>query len=466
MVPRLEGFRVETDYRRYAGLVKKGVAGFIVFGGEVEVLREGIRRLQEEAARPLIMASDLEQGLGQQVSGGTLFPPAMAMARAEAESPGLVSRVFARMAAEAAYAGINTIFAPVLDVASNPANPIISTRSFSADPETVSSLGCRMIRALREGGIEACGKHFPGHGDTSVDSHIALPVLRKPLGELEACELLPFRGAVQAGLRMVMLGHLGVAAIDPSGTPMSLSGKAVRFLREEVGFKGLTITDALNMGGVGAYSQGRAARMALEAGVDILLHPADPDGVSAELQESGVMPGTERLLRFREALLSRPSESAPAFEENRELAREVAVKALKVDGPLAPLKRPFVLILNDDEGEKGGAFVEALRKKMPLLKYARLRPASGDIRGPVPGGSDVIVAAFSEIKAWKGGASGWLSNALAELGEIARVVVSFGSPHLIAGLGGENLTKIYAYWGSELAEEAAAGLIARVMIKT
>jgi hypothetical protein len=102
---------------------------------------------------------------------------------------------------------------------------------------------------------------------------------------------------------------------------------------------------------------------------------------------------------------------------------------------------------------------------MPSLKYARLTPASGDVRGSVPVGSEVIVAAFSEIKAWKGGASGWLSNALAELGRVARVVVSFGSPHLIAGLNGESLTRICAYWGSELAEKAAAGLIARRMIK-
>jgi beta-N-acetylhexosaminidase len=162
IVPRLDGENIKDDFRRYLSLVRKGIAGFIVFGGKLDEVKRYIRRLQEDARIPLVVASDLERGLGQQLRGGTLFPPAMALAHScgNAKAGGtdlrLLRRSFAAVADEAHYAGINTILAPVLDVNTNPKNPIIATRSFGEDVQTVSFFGCEMIKTLQRRGIAAC----------------------------------------------------------------------------------------------------------------------------------------------------------------------------------------------------------------------------------------------------------------------------------------------------------------------
>ena len=197
-------------------------------------------------------------------------------ARISTQELKILRSVFKAVAVEARYAGINTIFAPVLDINTNPKNPIISTRAFGESAESVSFFGCEMIKIFQSYGITACGKHFPGHGDTETDSHIKLPKIKKDIKALSKTELAPFRNAVKAGVKMIMLGHLNVPALDPSGIPVSLSQKAVSYLRNKLGFKGVIITDAMNMGGIGKYSEEKASLMALNAGVDILLHPADP----------------------------------------------------------------------------------------------------------------------------------------------------------------------------------------------
>ena len=217
-------------------LVREGIAGFIIFGGELESVKKAVKELQSVAALPLVISSDLERGLGQQLRGGSVFPPAMALGRAWHQDPGLVRRSFEIVAEEAAYAGINTVFAPVLDIDSNPDNPIISTRAFGSRSEDVSSIACAMIDAFTSRGIVACGKHFPGHGDTSVDSHIGLPVLKRTINELNERELAPFYDAIRCGVPMIMAGHLGVPALDPSGTPVTLSRPALDYLRDEMGF--------------------------------------------------------------------------------------------------------------------------------------------------------------------------------------------------------------------------------------
>ena len=158
IIPRLNGGEIRKNFRYYRSLVEKGIAGFIVFGGELKTLRKYLADLQDASVLPLIIASDLERGLGQQVRGGTLFPPAMAMASAvqgiqnskfKIQNVRLLRDSFRAVAAEAGYAGINTIFGPVLDINTNPRNPIISVRAFGEDPETVSFFGCEMIRAVQ-----------------------------------------------------------------------------------------------------------------------------------------------------------------------------------------------------------------------------------------------------------------------------------------------------------------------------
>ena len=170
IIPRLNGRDIEKDFDYYLRLVKKGIAGFIIFGGKLGIVRQGISELQKESNTPLIIASDLERGLGQQLEGGTIFPPAMAIAAAfrscqpsaiSYQQKTLLRKIFKAVAVEAGYAGINTIFAPVLDINTNPKNPIIATRAFGEDAETVSFFGCEMIKVFQANGIVACGKHFP-----------------------------------------------------------------------------------------------------------------------------------------------------------------------------------------------------------------------------------------------------------------------------------------------------------------
>ena len=485
IIARLNGRDIEKEFDHYRGLVKKGIAGFIVFGGELNTVRQGIRELQKEAGNCLIIASDLEQGLGQQLQGGTIFPPAMAVASAitplnppllRGEVKGdrvpssrlkLLRDIFKAIAIEAKYAGINTIFAPVLDINTNPKNPIISTRAFGESSESVSFFGCEMIKIFQSHGITACGKHFPGHGDTETDSHIKLPKIKKDIKALSKTELAPFRNAVKAGVKMIMMGHLNVPALDPSGIPASLSQKAVSYLRSKLGFKGVIITDAMNMGGIGKYSEEEASLMALNAGVDILLHPTDPDKVVFYLSTPPLPPlikggirGGRRLRIFRDGLIRFPSKALPDFSENKRLAEKITKMAIKIDGRLEPLHffAPLLIILSDDADKKGKAFYTGLKSRYHSLKQLDIKQGEDLKLDSVMKGRELIVAVFSSIRAWKGGASPWLLKCITELKDKAEIFISFGSPYLIDRVG-NNTTKIYAYWASDAAQKAVAEML-------
>ena len=501
IIARLNGRDIEKDFDYYLRLVKKGISGFIVFGGELETVRKGIKELQSEAGKPLIIASDLEQGLGQHLEGGTIFPPAMAIASAIKEAPKsivhsqklkLLRRVFKAVAVEAKYAGINTILAPVLDINTNPRNPIISTRAFGEDPESVSFFGCEMIKIFQSHGITACGKHFPGHGDTETDSHIKLPKIKKDIKALSKTELAPFRSAVKAGVKMIMMGHLNVPALDPSGVPVSLSQKAVSYLRNKLGFKGIIITDAMNMGALyppfnsplanGGYRgvEEKASLMALNAGVDILLHPADPDNVVSYLSTPPLPPltkggirGGRRLRIFRDGLIRFPSKALPDFESHRKLSEELTKRAIKVSGEIKIKGKPFLIVLSDEEkppsppftkggmgGFSGNVLAEKLKGKFPDLKLQIIKHDSEIQKVIFPDNSFAIVAVFSSIRAWKGGASPWLLKCIEELENKARIFVSFGSPYLIDRVGNDT-ARIYAYWDSDTAQKAVAEVMMR-----
>lgn len=447
LVPRLNGGDIEREFERCLALVKKGVAGFIVFGGELGALRENIARLQKAAAHPLLIASDLEQGLGQQVRGGTLFPPAMAISKAAGRDRTLIDRTFTQMAEEAAYAGINAILAPVLDINTSPLNPIISTRAFGEDPETVSSLGAEMVRAVQSAGVAACGKHFPGHGDTDMDSHLSLPVIKKPLKELESVEMAPFRAAIKEGVRMIMPGHLSVPALDPSGAPMTVSTPAIGYLREALGFGGVIITDAMDMGGLKGYPRPEAA--ALRAGVDLLLHPEDPDASAWALEHSGLRPSPEKVIGFRKALLPFPARKRPSFDAS--LALELAEKAIRMDGAPRTLKNPLVMTLSDGKGDEGEEFAKAIG-----AGHRAVAPGSVPDSGEIPPGSDIVVAVFSSPEAWKGGPAPWIKESLRKLAARAALLASFGNPYVLDEAGSSNAARLYAYWGSKTAQLAAA----------
>jgi len=467
IIPRLNGGEIRKNFKYYTSLAKKGIAGFIVFGGELKTLRRYLADLHSCSELPLIIASDLERGLGQQVKGGTMFPPAMALASAVKSSQRsavsnkdvrILRASFRAVAEEALYAGINTIFAPVLDINTNPKNPIISVRAFGEDPETVSFFGCEMIREFQTRGLAACGKHFPGHGDTEVDSHIKLPVVDSGLRRLKKYELRPFQKAIEEDVRMIMLGHLKVPALDSSGVPMSISKKAVRFLREKMKFKGILTTDAMNMGGIGKFSEERAAFMSLEAGVDILLHPTDPEKVVSYLEAKKNVFDAERLSRFRRELGSGLEGRRPRFAVHGKLSDLLTDKAVRLRGEFQIRGDLFLVVLNDDEQSKGIVLARTLKEKIPSVKIRIISKGAEVEKIKISDDAFVVAAIFSETKAWKGGTSSWLCRQIACVQQRADLFVSFGSPYLLDNI---DVATIFAYWDSESAQRAVARMITK-----
>lgn len=450
LIPRLNGDEIGERFDYYAGLVRKGVAGFIVFGGEIGSLRDGIRRLQEISKHPLIIASDLEAGLGQQVRGGTLFPPAMAIAMAlsrmeDKERDSYLKRLYSSIAKEALYVGINTILAPVLDINSNPENPIIATRSFGEDPETVSYYGTSMVKIYKEMGIISCGKHFPGHGDTDRDSHQELPVINKGLGELEGFELMPFRRAISSSVDMIMLGHLSVPCLDPSGIPATVSSRIVKYLRDEMAFKGLIITDAMNMGGISGFSEEEASLMALMAGVDLILHPSDPDRVADYIGERLKVISLRRMPRFKNSILQ---PSAVSLIDNRDFASELFYRAITYKGNKRGIKKPYLIVITD-EMIATSYFIDwfkgAFGEDRVLFLNEPLIPWQG-----IPEGSGLVVSIFSETRAWKE-KSLYFNNLLNKFNKKVEVFLSFGNPYILHKIDSPT---IFAYSTSEGAQIA------------
>ena len=235
-------------------------------------------QLQAKSKLPLLIGADFERGTAMRLDEGTSFPTAMALAAAgnpkDAYTMGKIT------ALEARAAGIQWIYAPDADVNSNPGNPIINTRSFGENPEKVSEFVTEFIRGVQENGGLATAKHFPGHGDTTADSHIDLPVVTADRARLEKLELVPFRAAIAAGVGSIMTGHLNVPALEPDpNTPATLSSRVLTdLLRGQLGFQGLVVTDAMDMGGITVrYAPGDAAVRAFLAGADALLMPPVPD---------------------------------------------------------------------------------------------------------------------------------------------------------------------------------------------
>ena len=260
-----------------------GVGGVILVGGSAAELAVRSHQLQSWAKFPLLLAADIEEGVGQRFAGATWFGPPMAIAEVARHDAGKADRYAEQMGAvtaiEARAIGLNWILAPVVDVNNNPDNPVINVRAFGETPEIVGKLAAAFIRGAGEYPVLTTAKHFPGHGDTAVDSHLELPVLPHSPARLAQIELPPFVEAMAAGVDAVMSAHLLIPAWDAE-FPATLSRKIlIGKLREELGFEGLIVTDALVMGAIAnKYGANEAAVLAAEAGADVLLMPLDPEG--------------------------------------------------------------------------------------------------------------------------------------------------------------------------------------------
>ncbi len=263
------------------------VGGFIVIthGSPLGIVKSQayptaalINQLQEKSKLPLLVGADFERGTAMRLDEGTSFPTAMAVAAGD--NPSDAYEMGKITAQEARAVGVHWVYAPDADVNNNPGNPIINTRSFGENPERVAEFVTQFVRGVQDNGAIATAKHFPGHGDTSADSHIDLPVISANRERLDKLELVPFRAAIVAGVGSVMTGHLSVPALEPDpNTPATLSQNILTgLLRKELGFEGLIVTDAMEMGGITVrFAPGEAAVRAVEAGADCVLMPPVPD---------------------------------------------------------------------------------------------------------------------------------------------------------------------------------------------
>jgi beta-N-acetylhexosaminidase len=276
-VPVFFDKEVEHAIRTY------NIGGICVFqGGPVQhALR--INRFQQLAKTPLMVTVDGEWGLGMRFDSVQSLPRQVMLGATS--DPSLMYDYGKAVAEQCKRMGIHVNYAPVIDINNNPANPVIGERSSGENKYKVAELGVQYMKGLQDNGVMACAKHFPGHGDVAVDSHYDLPVINKSRAELDSMELYPFRELINAGVGSVMVGHLAVPAIDPGkNRPSSVSTKHVTdLLRNELGFKGLTFTDALEMKGVANYyPDGEASAQSLIAGNDMLCLPGDiPGGIAA-----------------------------------------------------------------------------------------------------------------------------------------------------------------------------------------
>lgn len=257
-------------------LVKTEAIGGLIFMQDLAVKQAELTNRYNKAAKvPLLIGMDAEWGLAMRLKEVNRFPWAMAVGAVQDNN--LVKQMGNNIGEQSARMGVNFNFAPVVDVNTNPKNPIIGNRSFGSDVENVSQKGIHYMLGMKEKGVLASAKHFPGHGDTSQDSHKVLPVVDHPLSRLQSVELAPFQKLIDAGVPAIMVAHLNVPALDNSGIPSSLSKKIITdLLKSQMNFKGLIVTDALNMDGVAKqYSPGIVDLMAFEAGNDILLFSQD-----------------------------------------------------------------------------------------------------------------------------------------------------------------------------------------------
>ena len=258
--------------------------GFLIFGGKADDIADLTSELLRRSGRRLLFAADLEFGAGQQFEGLTRLPSAAAIS-ASYDASALACLAGRLTAKEALSVGVNLIFAPVCDVNTEPLNPIINVRSFGSDSQRVSELSRNWIHGAQAAGAFACAKHFPGHGSSIFDSHEKLAEGPRDPDEFKTKHLEPFKSAISACVKSIMVAHMTVPAIDDSLLPATLSSRIVTdLLRKEMGFDGVVITDALIMSGIGT-SEEDAAIKAVKAGCDILLYPTDAEKVFSVLSQ-------------------------------------------------------------------------------------------------------------------------------------------------------------------------------------
>ncbi|MDX1645913.1 MAG: glycoside hydrolase family 3 N-terminal domain-containing protein [Longimicrobiales bacterium] len=482
---------------------EQGVGGVIMSVGTPFEVAAKLNDLQAHAALPLLVAADLETGAGFRMrgaihmpgnidlGGATDFPSLMAVGATGQEE--LAYEMGRITALEARAVGIHVPFAPVLDVNNNPDNPIINVRSFGEDPESVARMGIAFVRGVQENGAIATGKHFPGHGDTEVDSHIALPVIRHDRARMDSVELHPFREAIEAGMGAIMTAHISVPSLNGGvREPATLSPLVLtNVLRGELGFEGIVFTDAMDMRAISrSHDSGSAAVRALEAGADVILMPASVEGAirgvvdavrSGRISEARLDASVSRILETKESL---------SLDENRFVPMERIVETVGIPAHTAvadDIARRSITVLKNDRGLlplrgtrsarvmsvtyrrssdvlAGRFFNQVLRATYPRLTTVELdRDTDGDTYQALLRRAReralMVVSTYVTAVSYSGSVAipeelGEFIDDLSQIG-VPHVVISFGNPYLVTEFPGVQ-SYMLAWNGSEASQRAAA----------
>jgi beta-N-acetylhexosaminidase len=489
-------------WRQVAGwITEQQVGGFIISVGSPLEIAGKLNRMQGLSNVPLIFGADYETGAGMRVRGGyflpnaidlggaTVFPPEMAMGATG--DPSLAYAQGKATAIEARAIGVQMDFTPVLDVNNNPGNPVINTRSYGEDPLQVGKFGAAMVRGLQDNGMIATGKHFPGHGDTETNSHLALPVVNVSRERLESVELVPFKAAVASGIGAIMSFHGVMPALDSSGVPATLSHNVMTgVLRGELGFNGIIISDAMDMkGGLIQYGLAEAVKRAIAAGLDVILQPSDViqaiDAIVAGVKEgryseARLDQSVLRVLKAKEklGLGARRTVDLSAIprvvgdSSKLALARTIAERSITLVrdslkqiplGQSAALRVLSITVASKTDLGAGLGFNAQLRAQYPNLRsefiatqdpgvnYDRMRAAADS--------ADVTIVSSYVGQIWDatslsvpGSFTALIDDLIAK--KHSPIVVSFGNPYLL-----QQLPRIPAYlvaWGGSPASQSAA----------
>lgn len=460
-------------YRQYSQRVRQlGVGGLILVNrlqngvaqnAEATTSAAFLNRMQRLARVPLIVGADFERGASMRVAGATKFPHAMAFAATG--DPSLTQKLGAVTARESRAMGVHWIFAPVADVNNNPENPIINIRSFSEDPQQVSAYVKAYIEGARSdpaNRVLVTVKHFPGHGDTAVDTHLGLAKLEVTKQRLHELELVPFRAAIEAGVDSVMTAHLWVPSLESQEIPATVSPAILTdLLRKELGFKGLITTDAMDMQGLTSkFPAGEPAVRAIEAGADVLLMPANPEKAvnaiaaavrSGRLTQKRIDESVEKLLRakYNLGLHKRKLVDLESvndgfdLEDDIELARTVAEKAVTLvrnEGNPVPAKAGpatcWFVLTESRYGTQGRRMSQELRQRSTDMRVFSIDPlwTPAEIEEAAKSASSCesnVVAAFVGYSG-NGTLPAFQQNFLRTLLDTRPVIlVTLGNPYLV-----------------------------------
>lgn len=442
------------------------LGGFIVYRGEANAIAALTNELQKISKVPLFFAADYERGLRMQLRTGTPFTTNMGVAAAgDAQAAYRQGKIIAE---EMRAIGVNWLYAPVADINNNPDNPVINIRSFGANPAKVGEFAAALSKGVRDGGGLATLKHFPGHGDTATDSHIGLATIQADKQRLNTVELIPFRNAIASGVDSVMTAHVAVPNVTGDQVPATLNPKiSIDILRNELNFKGIITTDAMEMGAIAKnYPDGASVVMAVKAGADVVILPEDAkrtiDSIEAavksgEISEARINESVLRLLEAKHRLglhenrlvdLTKVNQIVEKPENVREAnaTAEKSTTLLRNANEMLPLtveranKTLFVVIAADDESEEGRAFIPEVQRRATKAKIVRLDPRSTKeeyekVLSQAKEFDAVVLAPFVKRAALKGtvalpeNQANFVRQAIALDKPVA--VIAFGSPYLI-----------------------------------